>query len=70
MQEKNRIYLGCVTDQEWSKALLEQYPNRHYKHQDQFKRKAEAEKGRDFPSLAGLQRIRQDKRVFGDELPR
>ncbi len=58
------IYMGCVTDREWTKALLEQYPNRRPGHPDGVKRRAVASECRDIPELTTKSLVYEARRYY------
>lgn len=57
------IYMGCVTDMEWKRAVCEQYPNRKAQHPDALKRMKLAREHQDIPELA-TQSCRHEARRY------
>ena len=56
--------MGCVTDMQWKKALMDLYPNRNMNHLDQFKRKKMAQEKRDLPELASKSMSIEARRYY------
>lgn len=46
------IYMGCVTDMEWKRAVMEVYPDRKPNSKDSAMRKKLSIEKRDIPELA------------------
>lgn len=58
------IYCGCVTDKEFSKALLEQFPNRKPGHPDAGRRKRVSSQKRDIPELTTKSLVYEARRCY------
>jgi len=57
-------YMGCVTDKEFNRALLEMYPNRKVNSSDQYRRKAIVSKYHDLPELQSEMNKREARRYY------
>jgi len=58
------IYMGCVTDFEWKRAVCEQYPNRKCHSADTKKRARMTAEKRDIPDLILKSRETRSRRYY------
>ena len=64
--QRKRKYMGLVTDESWTQAVMEKYPNRNFRHSDQFKRRAMVDGKYDIPELATASCRHEARRFYND----